>query len=78
MWATFFAEVDKKVDIDPTLPKDESATGKESSASPFESSFKSPAYSVSKTPSDAGSYTTPSYQLGYYGFGSYPMPSKYD
>ena len=74
----FFAEVDKKVDIDPTLPKDESATGKESSASPFESSFKSPAYSVSKTPSDAGSYTTPSYQLGYYGFGSYPMPSKYD
>ena len=64
----FFAEVDKKVDIDPTLPKDESATGKESSASPF-GSFKSPAYSVgteevSKTPSDTGSYTTPAYQLG--------------
>ena len=77
MWATFFAEVDKKVDIDPTLPKDESATGKEGSASPFEASSKSPAYSmgsyvgeeVSKTPSDTGrsdtgSYTTQPYQLG--------------
>ena len=71
----FFAEVDKKVDIDPTLPKDESATGKEGSASSFEAPSKSPAYSmgsyvdeeeVSKTPiSDTGSYTTQPYQLGY-------------
>ena len=44
----FFAEVDKKVDIDPTLPKDESATGKEGSASPFEGSSKSPVELVSK------------------------------
>ncbi len=72
MGCLFFAEVEKKVDIDPTLPKDESATGKEGSASPFEASSKSPAYSmgsyvgeeVSKTPSDTGSYTTQPYQLG--------------
>ena len=65
----FFAEVDKKVDIDPTLPKDESATGNEGSASPFEASPKSPASilteeAISKTPSDTGSYTTQAYQLG--------------
>ena len=84
MGCLFFAEVDKKVDIDPTLPKDESATGKEGSASPFEASSKSPAYSmgsyvsedVAKTPSDTGSYTTQPYQLGY-SDGSYFMSNTY-
>ena len=54
MGCLFFAEVDKKVDIDPTLPKDESATGKEGSASPFEASSKSPAYSMGSYVDEGG------------------------
>ena len=64
MYSYFFVEVDKKVDIDPTLPEDESATAKDASS-------RSPVYSaeyvteeVSRTPSDTGSYTTQPYQLG--------------